>query len=339
MNNHRTHNIDFPRIQPLENLTDRPFWSVMIPSYNGARFLMETLERVLSQAPDAVEMHIEVVDDNSEDDSERIVKFVGKGRVAFHRNTHRLGLIGNWNACLERALGQWVHVLHQDDLILENFYTTMKGAICANRDIGAIFCRNQYIDESGHVIGLSNLERESAGILENCLERIAVVQLIQFPSMVVKRSVYEELGGFCAKAHYAADWEMWKRIARYYPVCYVPDILASYRLHTGSETSRLVNSGKNLADIRTSIAISKSYLPEQSVEKWSSQALEYCALLGSANAHKMVIDGHWLTGMIQIREALQTCCSVRVLQSLFPIIISGLRAALKSSLNRFNNHS
>lgn len=327
--------IAFPKIYASEKESNRPLWSVMIPTFNGAEFLAATLAGVLSQAFPPGEMQIEVLDDGSDDETEQIVEQVGKGRILFHRNIQRLGLVGNWNACLERANGHWVHILHQDDIVLDGFYSTMKAAIEANRVVGAAFCRYSYIDGNSNCLNLAGLERETVGILNNWLERIAVVQLIQFPSMVVKRSVYEKLGGFCIAAHYAADWEMWKRIARYYPVCYVPDMLAGYRLHTGSETSRLVNSGRNLADIRSSVTISKSYLPVESVEKWSSQALECCALRATADAREMLKDGKWRVGTLQVYEALHTSCSVRVLFSLFFVALAGFRAVLRSLHKHF----
>jgi hypothetical protein len=145
---------------------------------------------------------------------------------------------------------------------------------------------------------------------------------------VVKRSVYEKVGGFCAEAHYAADWEMWKRIARYFPVCYVPDVLASYRLHSASETSRTINNGKNMSDIRASIEISKSYLPEQSVERWGLQALEHYALNSLSMAEQMFISGQMCNGMIQVNEAIKASSSLKVLRKLSSIIMHVVKAAL-----------
>lgn len=327
--------IAFPKIYASEKESNRPFWSVMIPTFNGAAFLATTLSGVLSQAFSPEEMQIEVLDDGSDDETEQIVELVGRGRILFHRNIQRLGLVGNWNACLQRANGHWVHILHQDDIVLDGFYSTLKASIEANIDVGAAFCRYSYINENGEFLSLAGLERETTGILQNWLERIAVAQLIQFPSIVVKRSVYENLGGFCVEAHYAADWEMWKRISRYYSVCYVPEVLAGYRLHTRSETSRLINSGRNLVDIRSSVSISKLYLPVESVGKWSSQALEGCALAATADAREKLKDGKWRVGAIQVYEALRTSCTARVLFSLISVVLSGFRTTLPSIHKRF----
>jgi cellulose synthase/poly-beta-1,6-N-acetylglucosamine synthase-like glycosyltransferase len=45
------HNLKYPQIYPVPEGVDRPFWSVMIPTYNCAKYLAQTLESVLSQDP------------------------------------------------------------------------------------------------------------------------------------------------------------------------------------------------------------------------------------------------------------------------------------------------
>ena len=56
-----------PRFDPLPPDVGRPVWSVMIPTYNCARYLRETLASVLAQDPGPDQMQIEVIDDCSTD--------------------------------------------------------------------------------------------------------------------------------------------------------------------------------------------------------------------------------------------------------------------------------
>ena len=77
-------------------------WSVMIPTFNCAPFLGETLRSVLAQDPGPAEMQICVVDDGStKDDPETVVGEIGRGRVAFVRNAVNLGATRNFNRCIE----------------------------------------------------------------------------------------------------------------------------------------------------------------------------------------------------------------------------------------------
>jgi glycosyltransferase involved in cell wall biosynthesis len=211
--------VNAPRIDPVFSAQPRPFWSVIIPSYNGEKYIEQVLNSVLTQAISSEEMEIIVVDDcSTNSEIETIVKNIGKNRVKFYRQPQNLGLIPNWNDCIKRSTGQWIHLLHQDDLVLPGFYTRMRELLEKEPTAGAGFCRHYYIDEQGKQRSISALEQETNGIIYNWLERIAVMQRIQFAAMVVKRSVYETLGGFSENAGSAADWEIWKRISAYYPV-------------------------------------------------------------------------------------------------------------------------
>src|SRR5947208_12120355 len=129
-----------PLIPEIEGPGTRPYWSVMIPTYNPrADYLEETLNSILQQDPGPEQMQIEVIDDCSTDDTPcEITGRVGGGRVTFHAEPQNLGLANCWNRCIERARGHWVHILHQDDIVLPSFYDRMrKGA--DRSDAGAIF--------------------------------------------------------------------------------------------------------------------------------------------------------------------------------------------------------
>ena len=107
-----------PKIAPIMQSNSRPFWSVMIPTYNCAEYLGQTLQSVLAQDLGSDMMQIEVVDDcSNKDDPEAVIKAVGGGRVKFHRKPKNAGPIANFNTCIERSRGRYVHILHGDDTV------------------------------------------------------------------------------------------------------------------------------------------------------------------------------------------------------------------------------
>src|ERR1700740_632053 len=111
-----------PRFAPVPSAVKRPLWSVMIPTFNCAKYLRETLASVLAQDPGPEQMQIEVVDDCSDkDDPAGGVKELGRCRVLFHRKSVNEGAIQNFNTCLERSRGHLIHVLHGDDLVEPGF--------------------------------------------------------------------------------------------------------------------------------------------------------------------------------------------------------------------------
>jgi len=90
----------------------------MIPTFNCADYLRITLQSLLDQVPGPDEMQIEVVDDcSTKDDPEAVVQELGRGRVQFFRQPRNVGAIENFNTCVRRSRGHYVHLLHGDDLV------------------------------------------------------------------------------------------------------------------------------------------------------------------------------------------------------------------------------
>src|ERR1035441_1558771 len=112
----------------MTNQNSHPFWSSDVCSSDlQEAFLRKTLESVLQQDAGADTMQIEVVDDGSpEGNVEAMVKSIAGARVQISRTPKNLGLAGCWNTCIERARGQWVHLLHHDDYVLPGFYAQLK---------------------------------------------------------------------------------------------------------------------------------------------------------------------------------------------------------------------
>ncbi len=221
----------------------------MIPVYNCARYLTETLESVLMQCLPEADMQIEVVDDASTDaDVEALVEQVGSGRVKYFRQSENVGSLRNFESCINRSRGRLIHILHGDDRIRSGFYQKLESLLRKHPDAGAAFCGYTYMDEAGNKIFDQEPEMNSDGILPDWLPKIAERNHIQYVAVAVRREVYERLGGFYGVT-YGEDWEMWTRIARYYPVAYTPEIMADYRKHTGSISGQKFENGKYLEDL------------------------------------------------------------------------------------------
>ncbi|HEX2190950.1 MAG TPA: glycosyltransferase, partial [Longimicrobiaceae bacterium] len=283
-------------VPPVPADAARPLWSVMVPTYDCARYLRRTLESVLAQDPGPEAMQIEVVDDHStRDDPESVVGEVGGGRVAFFRQPRNLGHVGNFGTCLARARGRLVHLLHGDDAVLPGFYAAMQRAFEARPEIGAAFCRHVFIDAEGRWTRVAPPEQPEAGVMAGAAARIAARQPFQTPAAVVRREVYERLGGFDRRLRYCGeDWEMWVRIAARYPVWYEPEPLALYRRHTlapGSLTGRSLRTGDNLRDLRTAVGIYGAYLPAGEAPTATRSARSRCAEWGIGLAHGLAAAG------------------------------------------------
>ncbi|BDA70281.1 glycosyl transferase family 2 [Calothrix sp. PCC 7716] len=322
-------------IQPVVDKTSRPLWSVMIPTYNCAKYLRETLVNLLIQYPGSEVMQIEVVDDcSTKDDPEAVVREVGKGRVSFYRHPQNVGYIKNFNTCLQRSRGKLVHLLHGDDGVRYGFYQKVQQAFDKSPEIGAAFCRYISMDENGHWLRFSELEQLENGVLHNWLEKIAVINRLQPPSMVVRRDVYERLGGFDSRINCCAeDWEMWVRIAAHYPVWYEVEPLALYRCHSSSLTGRCACTGQNIRDLRKIIEIIQPYLPVETASKLSQQARDNWAIYGIRDIAPQLLTKSSINAVnTQIKESLKCSCSFKVTKELLSFLFLFIKTNVHNSI-------
>lgn len=237
-----------PRVDPLAQGTGRPLWSVMIPTFNCAKYLRPCLESVLAQDPGADRMEIEVVDDcSTEDDPEAVVREVGKGRVKFHLKSRNEGVTANFNTCVQRSSGELVHILHGDDYVLPGFYRTIEDLAERHPAVSFFHTRALVVDEAGNTEGTSppieNLEKPG-----NEVAPFYYANPFRTAGVVIRRAFYEERGGFNPKFVHVADWEMWVRAVFLGTGVCSNETLAIYRSFTGNDTSRLVRTGTNLID-------------------------------------------------------------------------------------------
>lgn len=251
-----------PKIAPMAHGVKRVQWSVMIPAYNCAGYLKQAIKSVLQQDPGTHIMQIEVVDDCSTDaDIEALVWEVGNGRVSYFRQKENLGSLRNFETCINRSIGTYVHLLHGHDMVKPLFYTKMTEVFKQNPQAQAAFCSWEYINENGTVTRKAGMVTAKPGIVKNCFRKLTEGQMMQYVCTVVKREVYEKLGGFYAVT-YGEDWIMWVRIAKEFPIAYTPKVLAQYREHVNSISGQSINSGKNIKDIKKVAEIISSFVPE-----------------------------------------------------------------------------
>lgn len=302
--NHESHR---RRIDPVDPVVSRPLWSVMIPTYNCATYLRQTLQTVLAQDPGPDKMQIEVIDDcSTADDPETVAGELGKGRVTFYRQPQNVGHVANFNTCLSRARGQLVHLLHGDDCVRHDFYEKMQNIFMDRADLGAAFCSTMFINERSEAYYILKVENSQGGILESWLETIAMKQRLTPPSIVVRREVYEKVGGFDDRIrHYGEDWEMWVRIAAHYPVWYLVEPLAFYRTHDKSLSRRTLKTGENMQDLRRVIEINWTSLPAARATQLSGRARKYVASAAIKQSRRMIVSGDTRGAAAQILGALR----------------------------------
>jgi GT2 family glycosyltransferase len=227
-----------------------PLISVKIPTYNCSDYLKETIISILNQKDfDLNLLEIEVVDDCSTNDNpELVTNEIGEGRINFFRQSKNIGAVENFNSCIERSNGKYIHILHGDDYISNNFYSEIKNYIEKNESIEAIFVRCFIVDETSQIITLSP---NASNLNNNDFDSISEIfysNPLRTPGVIVKRDFYIKNGGFDQKLIHVADWDMWIKIILNGKYKFFNNPIAYYRLFNGNETSKLSRTGENIID-------------------------------------------------------------------------------------------
>lgn len=308
-----------PQILPLPAGSKRSLWSVMIPAFNCSSFLSKTLSSVLEQDPGPELMQIVVVDDCSTDaDVESLVKEIGKGRIDFYRQPYNRGSLRNFETCINLSIGERIHILHGDDFVMPGFYTEMDKLFDMYPDAGAAFTGFKYVSPENMDLWPGKKLADVEGIVEDIFDVLAEGQVIQPPSIALKRSLYEDLGSFYG-VHYGEDWNMWVRVAAKYKMVYSPKELARYRLHPNNITTRSLLSGDNITDTLRVIDAIQPLIPEEKRLKVKKKAIKsysrYFAKV-SDSLHNLSPD----SALLQVKSALKMHVNVFTIYHFFKIM-------------------
>lgn len=280
----------------------RPRWSVVIPVHDCADLLARALPDVVAQLGGRDDAEIIVVDDASSDDPRSVVERLGGGAVRYVRQPVNLGAVATFNECISLARGELVHLLHGDDETLPGFYAAMEKALADSRAVAAV-CRVQDIDADGGHLYNTRSYRDGTGTWTGALDTIAVSNRVRTPGIVVRRSAYEQVGGYRTDLPHAADWEMWTRLAAHGPVLFVDEVLARYRRHDASHTSTLVRTGANVRERVRAIGVVAAHVPAPRRSPVVRRALAHSVYFAGRSAVDLARDGRWAPAGRQAREA------------------------------------
>jgi GT2 family glycosyltransferase len=212
--------------------------SVIVPVYNGARYLRECLDSIVAQTYPNLE--VLVMDDHSTDESGQIAQSYGS-KVRCYRQPHNVGQFANVSDGIQRATGDYIAVFHADDVYQSTIIEREVDFLSSQPAVGAVFCLDRMMDSTGREYGKVELPPGLPGsaplefpVVFNALLEFQN-RFLRTPGAMVRASVYQELGLYCEeKFGMAADLEMWLRISKNYPIAILPEHLFSYRHFHGS---------------------------------------------------------------------------------------------------------
>jgi len=217
--------------------------SVITPTYNRPRWLPETIESVLNQTYPNVE--IIVVNDGSTDDTEQILEPYMDRIVYIYKENGGQG--SAVNAGIVASTGEYIARVDDDDLFLPEKVELQVRMFQQKPQLGLVATDCHIIDSEGKITETRVVPDFSGQgafltLLQQCI--------FSPPTLMVRKECYDKVGLY--KNIYAEDYDMWIRIARYYPVDVIHKPLAMYRRHE-SNLSAGASGIKGNIDIRSFI--------------------------------------------------------------------------------------
>ncbi|BCS97090.1 hypothetical protein DSLASN_27220 [Desulfoluna limicola] len=212
-----------------------PRVSVVIPCYNRESYIEETIHSVLKQTY----QHIEIiaVDDGSTDETRKILeKFGHRVLLLEHPDRANKGQSASINLGLSVATGKYIAILDSDDLFAPNKISLQVACLESHPDVGVVYGNGWYIDQKGHklhsILGRDHKEtNDPARMLLTCHFNIP-------SNSLVRKTVYDTVGGFDESMRSAQDHDMGIRIMEVTKAAYIDHILWYYRQHSDSQSGR-----------------------------------------------------------------------------------------------------
>lgn len=217
------------------NYIHNPKISIVLPVFNGQKYLRQALDSILDQT--MKEWELIIVDDCSSDLTQKIVKEYMKKdkRIIYVRNNKNLKLPKSLNIGFEQSRGKYLTWTSDDNCYRSNALIEMSNALDENTDVMMVYAGMMNIDGNGLQLGMQG---------KTSFETIYITNIIG-ACFLYRREARENIGDYDIELFGVEDYDYWLRIVREYHIAYIDKILYDYRRHTSSLTCEKSNLIKN----------------------------------------------------------------------------------------------
>lgn len=220
-----------------------PKISLILPVFNGERYLEQAVDSVLAQ--DYGDFEFLICDDASSDRSGGMIGSRKDRRIRLFGNIKNLGLFKTLNRLIRESTGEYIQLWAQDDIMKRNCLGEEVAFYEKHPDVGFCYCARDIIDGSGKVILPFSRDMTPDVIAPELAAQIMFYHgsiAGSISNVVIRRAVLDEMGLFREDMRLAADFDMWIRISEKYPIGFIRQPLVMIRSHAG-QLSRQKESG------------------------------------------------------------------------------------------------
>ena len=226
---------------------EQPLVSIVIPAYNNENTIIATLESIRNQSYKNIE--IIIIDDNSKDKTLQLVTEQQRkdNRIKIYHNSTNLGMIGNWNKCIQMSNGEFVKLVCADDLLDKNEIEKETGVMILNPSVNLVESDTRLIDINGKKTGSFKRYHKSGLVKGKKIARTSIIWNNFFGAPVnnlIRKSVLDKTGYFDEQFTYILDFDMWMKIACTGDVYIIHELLNSFRIRNDSNTGNLIGKDR-----------------------------------------------------------------------------------------------
>ncbi len=216
-----------------------PLVSIIIPTYNHAKYLIDSIKSV--QAQDYPNIELIVLDDGSTDNTADILLQLGNDVI--WKRQENIGQSQTLTKGWKMSKGEILGYLSADDTLSRNAVSTSVKTLMKNSDVVATYCNFNLIDPNSHIIKEINLPEFSYE------KMLGEVNCPIGPGAFFKRSTYINSGPWNARYKQMPDYDFWLRLGLLGKFVRLPKVLASYRVHEDSQSYSITTLERSIEPI------------------------------------------------------------------------------------------
>ena len=222
-----------------------PEISICIPTFNGEKFIAQTIQSVLDQTFSNFENIIS--DDGSTDRTLEIVRSFNDTRISRINALAKVGAAYNWNNSVANARADLIKLVCQDDLIYPQCLDTEFRAMTApeNQDVAFCFSLRDFLTPNSRRIkgaraSKTNSAKYTRQMLLKKIVRSGGNSIGEPMAILFRKSAFKQAGDF--RGDYVIDLDMWSRLVNHGSALFIAERLSAFRISKTSWTSNLTKS-------------------------------------------------------------------------------------------------
>lgn len=212
----------------------KPKVTVLMPVYNGEKYLREAIDSILNQT--FTDFEFLIIDDGSTDCTWRIMKehAARDPRIVLVHNDTNLGLTKSLNKGLDMAKGEYVARMDADDISLPERLAAQASFLDKHPDVGVVGTFAQKIDKNGCCMAMWRFPT----MHDSLFWALCFTTPLVHPSVMFRKTIIENIGGYNEKLLVNQDRDLWQRLSCVTRFANLPNIHLLYRWHSDNTTNR-----------------------------------------------------------------------------------------------------